>query len=220
MVHIVIFDGANSYTLALYAETSSSSKFNQTAQAASTAKTSAQSSSALPAPGANTMPPPASSEVVETDHVVCDATHLSIATVIKREAILLHEQYQRGSLLSSRQRKIMSTGLSSVLDLVDQSYTSQRKLFTALEWQQINDMFKKKQPIPPTPSVNPVFTTTLQVIDAAIKKTSNIKMGLSYWYKIYGKHQSSSVMPSLRILEHILKHSTTKFEESTEILVL
>ncbi|KAI8070668.1 uncharacterized protein B0P05DRAFT_474195 [Gilbertella persicaria] len=44
----------------------------------------------------------------------------------------------------------MSNGLSSILDLVDQSYTSQRKLFTSAKWQQINQIFQNKHRIPDT----------------------------------------------------------------------
>ncbi|KAI8084413.1 uncharacterized protein B0P05DRAFT_453042, partial [Gilbertella persicaria] len=82
----------------------------------------------------------------------------------------------------------MSNGLSSILDLVDQSYTSQRKLFTPAEWQQINQLFQNKHRIPDTSPLNPTLSTTLKVIDAMLKQTSNIKMGLLYLYKIYGKH--------------------------------
>ncbi|KAG1138487.1 hypothetical protein G6F38_010524 [Rhizopus arrhizus] len=98
----------------------------------------------------------------------------------------------------------MSNGLSSILDLVDQSYTSQRKLFTSAEWQQINQLFQNKHCIPDTSPLNPTLSTTLKVIDATLKQTSNIKMGLLYLYKIYGKHHSTSLMPSLQILEHVL----------------
>ncbi|KAG2221203.1 hypothetical protein INT45_000243 [Circinella minor] len=103
----------------------------------------------------------AMSEVVETDGIVCDTTKLSIATIIKREATNFHDQYKHGNPLSSRQRKIMSNGLSSILDLVDQSYTSQRKLFTSAEWQQINQLFQNKHHIPDTSPLNPTLSTTL-----------------------------------------------------------
>ncbi|KAG2229328.1 hypothetical protein BDF21DRAFT_406640 [Thamnidium elegans] len=86
----------------------------------------------------NAMPSPPFSEVVETDGIVCDTTKITIATIIKREATNLHDQYKHGNPLSSRQRKIMSNGLSSILNLVGQSYTSQRKLFTSAEWQQVS----------------------------------------------------------------------------------
>ncbi|GAN01986.1 hypothetical protein MAM1_0015c01425 [Mucor ambiguus] len=53
--------------------------------------------------------------------------------------------------------------------------------------------------------LNLTLSTTLKVIDATLKQTSNIKiMGLLYLYKIYGKHHSTSLMPSLQILEHVL----------------
>ncbi|KAI9478249.1 MAG: hypothetical protein EXX96DRAFT_539369 [Benjaminiella poitrasii] len=120
--------------------------------------------------------PPPFSEVVGTDGTVCDTTKLFISTILKWEAINLHNQYKHGNPLSSRQRKIMSNGLSSILDLVDQSYFP----------------------------LNPALRTTLKVIDDTLKQPSNIKMGLLYLYKIYGKHHSTSLMPFLQIFEHVL----------------
>ncbi|KAG2198818.1 hypothetical protein INT47_000734 [Mucor saturninus] len=72
------------------------------------------------------------------------------------------------------------------------------------KWQQINQLFENKHLIPDTSPLNPTLSTTLKVIDATVKQTSNIKMGLLYLYKIYGKHQSTSLMPSLQIVEHVL----------------
>ncbi|OBZ81715.1 hypothetical protein A0J61_10232 [Choanephora cucurbitarum] len=54
----------------------------------------------------------------------------------------------------------------------------------------------------------------LKVIDATLKQTSNIKMGLLYLYKIYGKYHSTSLMPSLQILEHVLN----LFDQESDLL--
>ncbi|KAI8375335.1 hypothetical protein EDC96DRAFT_541290 [Choanephora cucurbitarum] len=183
---------------------SSAPKLNDTPPSLFSPTKSGLLHSPVPILETNAMSSPPFSEVVETDGIVCDTTKLSIATIIKREATNLHDQYKHGNPLSSRQRKIMSNGLSSILDLVDQSYTSQRKLFTSAEWQQINQLFQNKHRIPDTSPLNPTLSTTLKVIDATLKQTSNIKMGLLYLYKIYGKHHSTSLMPSLQIFEHVL----------------
>ncbi|SAL96320.1 hypothetical protein [Absidia glauca] len=125
--------------------------------------------------------PPFSEEVVETDDIVCEPTKLSIGTIIKREAITLHDQYKHGNPLSSRQRKIMSNGLSSIFDVVDHSYTSQRKLFTSEEWQQIIQLFQNKHRIPDTSPLNPVLSTTLKIS----KSNLGIK-GLYIEYELRG----------------------------------
>ncbi|OBZ81716.1 hypothetical protein A0J61_10233 [Choanephora cucurbitarum] len=112
---------------------SSAPKLNDTPPSLSLPTKSGLLDSPLPILEANAKSSHPVSEVVETDGVVCDTTKLSIATIIKREAINLHDQYKHGNPLSSRQRKIMSNGLPSILDLVDQSYTSQQKLFASAE---------------------------------------------------------------------------------------
>ncbi|ORX51956.1 hypothetical protein DM01DRAFT_1384216 [Hesseltinella vesiculosa] len=84
------------------------------------------------------------SDIVESDSILCDLSLLSISTILKRKALLLHDKYQHGDPLTSRHRKIMSNGLSCILDLVDEAYASQRKLFTSTEWQKICKVFKDK----------------------------------------------------------------------------
>ncbi|CAO3595505.1 unnamed protein product [Absidia cylindrospora] len=141
--------------------------------------------------------------LVETDNILTDSSKLSIATIIKRKAIVLHDQYKHGNPLSSRQRKIMSNGLSSILDLVDQSYPSQRSLFLSLEWNQINHLFKSKYDISVV-DLDPVLCSTWKIICGTVNESRNIKNGLLYLYRIFPKYQSSNLMPSLKALEHIL----------------
>jgi hypothetical protein len=97
----------------------------------------------------------------------------------------------------------MSNGLSSILDLVDQSDPSQRSLFLSLEWNQINQLFKSKYDIS-VADLDPVLCSTWKIICGTVNESRNIKNGLLYLYRIFPKYQSSSLMPSLKALEHIL----------------
>ncbi|CAO3641417.1 unnamed protein product [Mucor hiemalis] len=68
-------------------------------------------------------------ERVEYDGVYVGENDISVGTIIKRAALqYLHESKTRK--LSARERKIMTNGLSSVLDLVDHSSSSQKSLFS------------------------------------------------------------------------------------------
>ncbi|KAG2202787.1 hypothetical protein INT47_004811 [Mucor saturninus] len=66
-------------------------------------------------------------KLVESDYVFITGCDISLGTMIKRAARQLHENNQP---LSCRERKIMTSGLSSILDLSDDSFDSQRSLFT------------------------------------------------------------------------------------------
>ncbi|KAI8979868.1 hypothetical protein BDB01DRAFT_836912 [Pilobolus umbonatus] len=72
---------------------------------------------------------------VESDGIMIPNSIVSLGTIIKREALKLHQLYlQNPKQLTDRQRKTMTTGLSSILDLSDQSYSSQRELFDNDQW--------------------------------------------------------------------------------------
>ncbi|ORE02538.1 hypothetical protein BCV72DRAFT_265133 [Rhizopus microsporus var. microsporus] len=81
---------------------SSASKLNDTPPSLFSPTKSEQLHSPVPIIETNTiLSPPPFLEVVETDDIVCDTTKLSIATIIKQEATILHDQYKHGTPLSS-----------------------------------------------------------------------------------------------------------------------
>ncbi|KAI9491104.1 hypothetical protein BDB00DRAFT_874640 [Zychaea mexicana] len=110
------------------------------------------SSSSSSSPVATTPISVSSSELTrkrEHDNLYADdATehpdHPSIGTVIKRRAIDLHDTYQQGTKLSEADRKLMSSGLSSILDLVDQSNTGQAKWFAEHALNTTSDLLLSK----------------------------------------------------------------------------
>ncbi|KAL7309617.1 hypothetical protein PS15m_010476 [Mucor circinelloides] len=69
----------------------------------------------------------------ESDGVVIPNSVDSLGTtIIKKEARQLH-------------KKLMTAGLSSILDLADQSHSSQRRLFSNEQWDFINQYFDRKK---------------------------------------------------------------------------
>lgn len=58
---------------------------------------------------------------VESDGIMIPNSTVSLGTIIKREALKLHSLYlQNPKQLTDRQRKIMTAGFSSILDLSEQ----------------------------------------------------------------------------------------------------
>jgi hypothetical protein len=63
----------------------------------------------------------------------------SIGTRIKEAAVKVHDKYQRDEALTSEEVNVMSLGLSSILDLSNNSKRSQKSLFTETEWSILAD---------------------------------------------------------------------------------
>lgn len=61
---------------------------------------------------------------------------IPINKTIFEEGVKLHEQYKSGSKLTSFERKRMSSGLSGILDLVEER-NGQSMLFTKDQWAKI-----------------------------------------------------------------------------------
>lgn len=81
-------------------------------------------------------------EQIEHDGITVSGSDISLATIIKRHAVNYHEAFALNpDGLKPRQRTIMSASLSSILDLTDQSFGSQRSIFTADQWNYINSYF-------------------------------------------------------------------------------
>ncbi|CAO3618345.1 unnamed protein product [Cunninghamella blakesleeana] len=140
----------------------------------------------------------------EIDGIFLNSKAPSVGTIIKQNALLILKEYTNGAKLSTRRRKIMVAGLSSILDLSDNSNESQKSLFTYKEWQVLNDYFNKKFPI--QLSLVPHFLTdTWTIISNVTKKENNVQVGKNYIYKLYSdltltkKHRNI-----LKLMEHCL----------------
>lgn len=69
---------------------------------------------------------------------------LLVGTITKRAAVKIHSELINGKSLTLRKRKIMTNGLSSILDISDNSFASQRSLFKEDEWEYIANYFSSK----------------------------------------------------------------------------
>lgn len=82
-------------------------------------------------------------EQVEYDEIFVKESNVSVGTIIKRAALeYFHESKTRK--LSVRERKIMTNGLSSILDLFDHSNSSQKSLFSNKAWTEIISYLKSR----------------------------------------------------------------------------
>ncbi|CAO3655785.1 unnamed protein product [Mucor hiemalis] len=78
-----------------------------------------------------------------------DLKSIPINKAIFEEEVRLHEQYKSGSKLTSSERKRMSSGLSGILDLVEES-NDQSMLFTKDQWTKIYKYYTNKHRLVPT----------------------------------------------------------------------
>ncbi|KAI9360702.1 hypothetical protein BD770DRAFT_442009 [Pilaira anomala] len=72
---------------------------------------------------------------IEHNDVYVSNSSLSVGTIIKREAVKIHNTYALNpEKCPVDDRKVMTNGLSSILDLCDQSVNSQQRLFSLNQW--------------------------------------------------------------------------------------
>ncbi|SAL99583.1 hypothetical protein [Absidia glauca] len=128
---------------------------------------------------------------------------LSIGTIIKRKARILLDQQRHGRALYPRERKIMSNGLSGILDIADWSYESQKSLFTSDEWCKITHIMKTRHLLK-TPRKNLELANIWKVVCASVESSRNLNCGILNIYKMYQKYHGTNHMPGLRTMEHIL----------------
>ncbi|KAI8077409.1 hypothetical protein BDF21DRAFT_420965 [Thamnidium elegans] len=144
---------------------------------------------------------PQEMEQVEYDGLYVGKNDISVGTIIKRSALqYLHESRTRK--LSARERKIMTNGLSSILDLVDHSSSSQKSLFSNEDWAQITSKFESELSLELLP-MSRILTSSWLIISAAVVSSNNITLGLDYIYKIYSK-QNNQNKSYLKLFEHVL----------------
>ncbi|KAI8143170.1 hypothetical protein BJV82DRAFT_103049 [Fennellomyces sp. T-0311] len=135
----------------------------------------------------------------EIDGIYVNASGPSVGTTIKREALYMNSQYKSGQKLTSRERKIMVAGMSSILDIADNSMESQRSLFSSSEWDLLSSYFNKKFRIKTNPL--PVFLDDTWTILSKLP----IETGKHYLYKALASSTlSKEDRNMLKIMEHCL----------------
>lgn len=99
----------------------------------------------------------------------------------------------------------MTAGFSSILDLSDQSHSSQRKLFDNDQWKYINDYFDNKLKMKEYP-LDAIVTNTLIIIKNTLDLSNDFNAVKSYIGKMKIKHASNiSLMRVFSIIKHILR---------------
>ncbi|KAI9326004.1 hypothetical protein BD770DRAFT_295813, partial [Pilaira anomala] len=83
----------------------------------------------------------------------------------------------------------MTAGFSSILDLSDQSYSSQRKFLDNDQWIYINDYFDNKLKMKEYP-LDAIVTNTLIIIKNTLDLSNDFNAVKSYIGKMKIKHAS------------------------------
>ncbi|KAI8338843.1 hypothetical protein BD560DRAFT_459591 [Blakeslea trispora] len=146
-------------------------------------------------------------EQVEHDNITVPGSDISLATMIKRKAAKCHEKFALNpSELTPRQRKIMSAGLSSILDLTDQSFGSQRSIFTAEQWDYVNAYFDKRLSIECCILDNDVCNT-IKIVQSTLSLSADYECAIEYIDKLKQKYNASDKLKATtyKIVKHILK---------------
>ena len=140
----------------------------------------------------------------ESDEVVIPNSVDSLGTIIKKEALQLHKLYsQNPNHLSNRDRKLMTAGLSSILDLADQFHSSQRKLFSNEQWDFINQYFDRKLRLKEFPLDAAVIKNTLDL-------SNDFDAVKNYVGKMKIKHANDTgCITALNIIKHVLRTMST-----------
>lgn len=139
------------------------------------------------------------SELVESDYVSITGCDISVGAMIKRAARELHENNQS---LSCRERKIMASELSSILDLSDDSFDSQRFLFTDEQWDELHARYDPMFQIS-VYELDPLTQDFLKIACCTLELTNDYDCVLKYLRK--AQEQCSRVLGlPLKIPEHIL----------------
>lgn len=147
---------------------------------------------------------------VESDGVVIPNSVDSLGTIIKKEARQLHKLYsQNPNHLSNRDRKLMTAGLSSILDLADQSHSSQRRLFSNEQWDFINQYFDRKLRLKEFP-LDAAVINTITIIKNTLDLSNDFDAVKNYVGKMKIKHANDTgCITALNIIKHVLRTMST-----------
>jgi hypothetical protein len=107
--------------------------------------------------------------------------------------------------LTDRQRKTMTAGLSSILDLSDQSYSSQQTLFNVKQWEYINDYFDKRLKMNEY-ALDSIITNTIVIIKNTLESSNDFNAVKNYIGKKKIKNaNNTSLTRTLSMIKHIIK---------------
>ncbi|KAI7894817.1 uncharacterized protein EV154DRAFT_548701 [Mucor mucedo] len=134
------------------------------------------------------------------DNVLLSDNNLSVGTVIKRKAV---ELFNDGPAVNSREYKIMTNGLSSILDICDITESSQKSLFNDSDWEFLVKTYTDKYDITLIP-VNDLILSTWKIVVNSITNTRDISFKLKYIYQIFPKHLKKHYFFCLKLCEHML----------------
>lgn len=116
------------------------------------------------------------SDLVESDKVYVSGCSLSVGTIIKRAAYQL--QQKSDLKMTCRERKIMTSGLSSILDLSDDPFDSQRSLFTSEQ----RDELRKKYDNPLS-QLDSVVVNYLKIACCTLELSNDYDLVSCKWSK-------------------------------------
>ncbi|KAI8367220.1 hypothetical protein EDC96DRAFT_574724 [Choanephora cucurbitarum] len=144
---------------------------------------------------------------IEHDSITVPGSDISLATIIKRKAVKVHEKFVLSpDDLTPRQRKIMSAGLSSILDLTDQSFGSQRSIFTAEQWDYVNAYFEERLTIKQH-ALDDDISNAVKIVQNTLKLSNDYECAIEYVDKLKQKYSKSDKLKATtyKIIKHILK---------------
>lgn len=143
-------------------------------------------------------------EKVEHDEVFVRGLNLSVGTLIKQKALEIHEQYKNDvEQCPVDDRKIISNGLSSILDLSDESINSQYRYFSQEQWKEVHTRFSnlKMKPLP----IDSLIKSTLTIISYFYSKDANVNRSLKYVKSILDNDLTVQQLFCFTIAKHFLK---------------
>lgn len=105
--------------------------------------------------------------------------------------------------LKDNEYSIMSTGLSSIINLSNSSEGSQKALFKQEDWLQLPNRYKNKYNVNLV-TLPPIVVDTRIIITNIVLERRDMQAGLLYLHKIYSKNMSKPHFYTFKIFEHIL----------------
>ncbi|KAF1801622.1 hypothetical protein FB192DRAFT_1446424 [Mucor lusitanicus] len=140
----------------------------------------------------------------EVDEVfVCDLEE-SVGTIIKKNAIEVHARLLSKEVLTVRERKIMTNGLSSILDLADNSLASQRSLFSESQWSELQLLFGDKLKMDPV-LLSEKVKDVIVIVVGTLGLSGDYDCCISLVNKEIARSKSDSTIAALVVLKAILK---------------
>ena len=129
---------------------------------------------------------------------------LSVGTIIKREAVKIHEVYaQNVEKCPVDDRKVMTNGLSSILDLCDQSLNSQQRLFNLKQWHKLLEQFSFLK-LQPSCLSKQVFDT-ICIVKNCCQSEGDMTSALAYTKALKDQAERAEDVLSYKIVKHSLK---------------